>query len=592
MADSQTIAMATGSGSGARPADATTEQTLFLEAPGSAARIAISVQANQVIGAQFPAEAAKTEVQGQNLVLEFENGGAIVLEAFLAAAGGGEAPSLVFEDGTIYAAPSQAAANDGMLNTQVASGPATKVSDSGGSDGGSNAYEDEFGSLQLGLRAAFEGFEPNTLGLGFNTPAPLSGPSPVPEPPGSADLPQAPAPAAPIVPANRAPTGITLSNASVEELPLAGLPVGFAAAIDPNAGDSHTYTLIDNAAGRFVIDAASGLIRTAAVLDFESATSHDIVVRATDSSGAFVDSPFTITVLNVNEVLGTAGADTIPGTPQTDVIDGLGGDDIIYGFGGNDILFGNAGRDSLYGGDGIDILFGESENDFLDGGAGADQLFGGSGNDSFLIDAEDTVVDGGSGIDRVDVTGAAGVTLNLTQSSIELAFGGIGNDTFDATGSTTGVRIDGGDGNDTLTGGNAADRLRGEAGNDVLFGGAGGDLLEGGSGNNTLTGGAGADVFAINLSFVGGSFMAEGNDTIVDFSVGDVLSFRGVIDDNSDTNIDIADLFGHVTVASAGSTTTLSFDGGGVVTLQNMAGGPFADLGDLTAAGFTVEGIA
>jgi len=163
---------------------------------------------------------------------------------------------------------------------------------------------------------------------------------------------------------------------------------------------------------------------------------------------------------------------------------------------------------------------------------------------------------------------------------------------LDATGSTTGVRIDGGGGNDTLTGGDAADRLRGEAGNDVLFGGAGSDLLEGGAGNNTLTGGAGADVFAINVSFGGASFTVEGNDTIVDFSSGDVLSFRGVIDDNGDTNIDIADLLGHVTVASAGSTTTLSFDGGGVVTLQNMAGGPFADLGDLTAAGFTVEGIA
>jgi hypothetical protein len=593
MANPQVIEMATGSGNGANPAAGSVERTLFLDAPGTAARIEIPVLANQVIGAQFPAEAAKTEIQGHDLVLIFENGGAIVLEAFLAAADSGEAPSLVFEDGTIYAAPDQAAANDAVLNTQVASGPATKASGSGdGSEGGSHAYEDDFGGLQLGLRATAEGFDPSTLSTGFNTPAPLNGQSPVPDAPSSADLPQAQAPAAPIVTANRAPTGITLSNASVEELPLAGIPVGFAAAIDPDAGDSHTYALIDNAAGRFVIDATSGLIRTAAVLDFETAPSHTIVVRATDSAGASVDSPVTINVLDVNEVLGTGGPDIIPGTAQTDVIDGLGGDDVINGYGGNDILFGNAGRDNLYGGDGIDVLFGESENDFLDGGLGADQLFGGSGNDSLLIDAEDTVVDGGPGIDRVDVMGAAGVNLNLTQSSIELAFGGIGEDTLDATGSTTGVRIDGGGGNDTLTGGNAADRLRGEAGDDVLFGGAGGDLLEGGSGNNTLTGGAGADVFAINLSFAGGNFTAEGNDTIVDFSTGDVLSFRGVIDDNGDTNVDLADLFGHVTVASAGSTTTLSFDGGGVVTLQNMAGGPFADLGDLTAAGFTVEGIA
>ena len=153
------------------------------------------------------------------------------------------------------------------------------------------------------------------------------------------------------------------------------------------------------------------------------------------------------------------------------------------------------------------------------------------------------------------------------------------------------MRADGAGGNDTLTGGDAADRLRGEGGDDALVGGGGDDLLEGGPGNDSLTGGAGSDTFAINLTFGGGTFTAEGNDTITDFSPGDVLSFRGVIDDNADANISLADLNGHLTVASAGGTTTLTFDGGGVVTLENL-GGAYSSLAELTAAGFNIEGVA
>ncbi len=64
-----------------------------------------------------------------------------------------------------------------------------------------------------------------------------------------------------------------------------------------------TYALIDNAGGRFAIDANTGVITVAdgTLLDFEAATSHGISVRVTDQGGLSFDRNFTIAVTNVNE---------------------------------------------------------------------------------------------------------------------------------------------------------------------------------------------------------------------------------------------------------------------------------------------------
>ena len=70
------------------------------------------------------------------------------------------------------------------------------------------------------------------------------------------------------------------------------------------------------------------------------------------------------TVLNVENVFGSAYNDT------------LIGDD------GDNTLRGDAGNDTLKGGGGDDVLLGDSGNDTLRGGAGADVLNGGSGTDT------------------------------------------------------------------------------------------------------------------------------------------------------------------------------------------------------------------
>lgn len=86
-----------------------------------------------------------------------------------------------------------------------------------------------------------------------------------------------------------------------------GAVVGVTAfADDPDSGDTVTYELTDNAGGLFAIDANSGVVTVAGTLDFETATSHTITVKATSTDGSMVSNDFTINVLNVNDAVLTS----------------------------------------------------------------------------------------------------------------------------------------------------------------------------------------------------------------------------------------------------------------------------------------------
>ncbi|MFM6829070.1 MAG: cadherin domain-containing protein [Novosphingobium sp.] len=106
---------------------------------------------------------------------------------------------------------------------------------------------------------------------------------------------------------NAAPTGATLT-ASVNENALNGTVAGTVAGTDPD-GDALTYSMIDGAGGRFVIS-SSGVVSigNAALINFETATSHAITVRVTDPRGEYIDRSLTVAVQNVNE------ANSLPAT--------------------------------------------------------------------------------------------------------------------------------------------------------------------------------------------------------------------------------------------------------------------------------------
>ena len=136
---------------------------------------------------------------------------------------------------------------------------------------------------------------------------------------------------------NEAPTDVALSANTVAEDAAADTVVGtLQGVVDQDAGDSHTFSLLDDAGGRFKLVGAELQVVDGTLLDFDSATSHAAAVRVTDAAGLSYDETFTIDVTDVNEaptdaalsantVSEGAAADTVVGTLQ-DVVDANAGD--------------------------------------------------------------------------------------------------------------------------------------------------------------------------------------------------------------------------------------------------------------------------
>lgn len=103
--------------------------------------------------------------------------------------------------------------------------------------------------------------------------------------------------------ANDAPHDIAADRTlTVAENAANGALVGNFTAADQDGGDGRTLSLINNAGGRFALNAAGALtVANGALLNFEGAASHTITVRVTDAGGLVRDESFTIAVTNVNE---------------------------------------------------------------------------------------------------------------------------------------------------------------------------------------------------------------------------------------------------------------------------------------------------
>ncbi|WP_254507681.1 beta strand repeat-containing protein [Anatilimnocola floriformis] len=136
-------------------------------------------------------------------------------------------------------------------------------------------------------------------------------------------------------------------------------------------------------------------------------------------------------------------------------------------------------------------------------------LNGGASNNSFdLINWKSAAtVNGLGGTDKIIAAGNVNFTLTnttLTRStggaialaSIEQAelSGGAGANTINASGFSGNVKLDGADGNDTLTAGSGLAILLGGAGNDILNAGTGRAVMIGGLGVDTLNGGSNDDL--------------------------------------------------------------------------------------------------
>jgi hypothetical protein len=210
---------------------------------------------------------------------------------------------------------------------------------------------------------------------------------------------------------NDAPTGVT-GTLSAPEDATNGSAVGTLVAQDPDSS-SFTYTLLNNAGGRFAMDSAGHVtVADGLLLDYEQANAHTIRVRATDDQGASSDFDVNVGVLDVH------GED----------VTGDGRDNVFFGGAEHDVLRGMDGNDVLKGGGGSDDLLGGNGNDWIDGGAGADILTGGAGGDKFYFQKGEA---NGDVVMDFKGQGANGDEIHLIGYAAGTTFTRIGNGSSD-----------------------------------------------------------------------------------------------------------------------------------------------------------------
>ena len=193
----------------------------------------------------------------------------------------------------------------------------------------------------------------------------------------------------------------------------------------------------------------------------------------------------------------TATFDEVQGAVQVDLELGMatgdGGDDVLTDI---ENVIGSAGADEITGNGSMNILRGGAGDDDIAAGAGDDILEGGSGNDTLT---------GGSGSDRAVYDSVAAIQVDLAVGQVHGA----------ATGDDVLSEIE------NVTAGQGADALQGDGADNALEGAAGNDTLAGGGGNDTLLGGDGTDtvVFAgtfadYAITYDGGAAMYVVSDSV------------------------------------------------------------------------------
>jgi len=105
------------------------------------------------------------------------------------------------------------------------------------------------------------------------------------------------------------PSDTDASTNTIAENATNGSTVGITASATDGDGTNNTvtYSLTDNAGGRFTIDSTTGVVTVVdgTLLNFEIAQSHNITVQATSSDTSTATQTFTIVVTDVNEATNT-----------------------------------------------------------------------------------------------------------------------------------------------------------------------------------------------------------------------------------------------------------------------------------------------
>ncbi len=264
-------------------------------------------------------------------------------------------------------------------------------------------------------------------------------------------------------------TDVGLSaNVAPENVP--SVTVGVLSASDGDVGETFTYTIRPGLDGSLFTIVGNELRIGGTGLDYEQATTRQVIVRATDAAGSFFERTFTIQVSDSNEFTLTTGNDAVS--------------------------FGNTNDQVL--GNSLTLNAGDS----IVTGAGADELLL-FGSGTFNLNT----VAAYSGVETVRL-------INLTTNMATLTLrNGVANDvSVSGTGATT-ITLN--DQASTVTGGDGGDVVTTGTGSAVINTGNGNDTVTTGNGNATVTMGTGSDTIAINGSGTVSVDTGTDNDTIL-----------------------------------------------------------------------------
>jgi Ca2+-binding RTX toxin-like protein len=330
----------------------------------------------------------------------------------------------------------------------------------------------------------------------------------------------------------------------VFDLPF-GESIGTLTASDPEPTETFTFSLIDDAGGRFAVQGDQLVVAAATLLDFETASSHDVIVRVTDSGGQEFQETFTINLTDVLELYtiltGTSGDDVYVLEYSASSVGNTGSITVTVATNGgpattlgtfpmiNELtIHGLAGNDSVQ-------VVGTSSGDsfavrsarWVINNAGlfmtsieTRSIDGGAGNDFYFFDADEPLglvtLNDANGVDRISfqsqISGATpttvGVAVNLSLTASQIVHPT--NLSLILQPPNAFENLYGSFGNDVLTGNTVANTIIGNEANDTINGGGGNDSLYGGTGDDTFVF---DDVTSAETDYIA-EYFDQGTDTI------------------------------------------------------------------------------
>ena len=305
-----------------------------------------------------------------------------------------------------------------------------------------------------------------------------------------------------------------------------------------NPGDFSLLNIGGGGSGSFV---GSHQYLTGGIFTVVATVNDDDLLSHSDTITTFVTGNRIDPITSQQQIVGTAGADTINFTSLNTWVEACAGADTITGTSGNNLI--NAGE-------GANTVTLTSGHNVINAGSGADTI---------TVTSGDNTINAGSGANTIVAT--SGVNTITTGAGVDtITTGGLAG---------AGNTINAGDGANTITTGAGNDTVTGGNGVDTITTGAGDDVVYADNGANTVTTGAGHDTVFSGIDV----------DTITTGAGNDEINVKGGTD----------------TIAAGAGTDTLIADfslATGAVSINGLAGtaaagyaGNISGLGIATFAG-------